>query len=359
MGYVHRDIKPENILLDRLGHLKLADFGSSVKLDSTGVVRSEMPVGTPDYVAPEVLTSLNSTGLLAGGYGAECDYWSLGILAYEMVYGSTPFSDERITGTYGNIMNFENSLKFPDSVAVSKDFQSLISQLLCKSSTRLNYNQLVNHTFFSAVDWNGLRQMVPPYVPVVTSLDDTSNFDDFSDDAIPPPTPRTPRAKEAFSGKNLPFIGFTFVKDAAVLEQSSSIWSGENPLQGELRLKNKEICELKRQLVDFDDLRRKNGSMDLLQQKTNRLQADRDALDKQLARSVRDADSLRRQLGAEKAARSVSESETVEAQEKMKAMAANYEKVADKERDRLVGEIEVPQRRRFVQEFQVEYNVFC
>ena len=162
MGY--RDVKPENILLDKLGHIKLADFGSAAKLDSSGLVRNAMAIGTQDCIAPDILTSLNNVCLLAGRYGMTCDYWSVGVMAYEMVYGSTPFRHEKKSVTIGNIMKFKNSLEFPTSKKVTPEFISLIKGLLCDSDSRLGYQELIKHHFFSTIDWNGMRETSKKFV---------------------------------------------------------------------------------------------------------------------------------------------------------------------------------------------------
>ncbi|XP_055940055.1 citron Rho-interacting kinase-like [Argiope bruennichi] len=209
MGYVHRDIKPDNILIDRTGHIKLADFGSSSKLNTHKLVTSSMPVGTPDYVAPEVLTAMNAGPASSKSYGIECDWWSLGIVAYEMVFGSTPFTSDTVLVTYNNIMNFKNALKFPPEASeVSNEMTDLIKNLLEEPLKRLSYDKLIVHPLFTDIDWNNIRHTLPPYVPLVSGIDDTSNFDDFE------PETRLYMSelvtKREFSGKNLPFVGFTY-----------------------------------------------------------------------------------------------------------------------------------------------------
>lgn len=343
MGYVHRDIKPENVLLDRLGHIKLADFGSSAKLDSSGVVRNEMAVGTADYIAPEVLTSINNTGLLAGGYGVECDYWSLGIMAFEMFYGSTPFGADKMSATYGNIMNFKDSFKFPTTKTASSEFTSLISGLLCETSKRLGYQQLLKHPFFSTIDWNGLREKSPPYVPVITSLDDTSNFDDFDSEAAFLHSTVDFSNTQDVGGRNLPFIGFTHVKETTPTTHVDSYASNEfkkkiDDLQIELGSKNQEIIELRKQRLEYEKEKSKQWNTDFLNQKIRRLEGERDELEKQLGQAQRQVEKHRRTLELERAERLKSEAQVVEM---VKSLKRNWEKLQEQELSKLQEEIQV------------------
>lgn len=127
MRFVHRDVKPDNMLLDARGHLKLADFGTCMRMDAAGMIHCRTAVGTPDYISPEVLQSQGDDKV---EYGRECDFWSVGVFLYEMLVGDTPFYADSLVGTYGNIMDHENCLAFPDDVEVSEAAKSLIRAFL-------------------------------------------------------------------------------------------------------------------------------------------------------------------------------------------------------------------------------------
>lgn len=214
MGFVHRDVKPDNMLLDKYGHLKLADFGTCMRMDEDGLVRSNNVVGTPDYISPEVLQSHGK-----GVYGRECDWWSVGIFVYEMLVGETPFYADSLLGTYNKIMYHENNLTFPPEVEISSEAKSLIQGLLCDRTKRLGRNsvdEIKNHKFFINDQWTfeNLRESAPPVVPELTGDDDTSNFDDYEKDESPEDVFAVPNN---FAGNHLPFIGFTYNSDYQLL----------------------------------------------------------------------------------------------------------------------------------------------
>jgi serine/threonine protein kinase len=124
------------------------------------VARANSFVGTEEYLAPEVIN--------ASGHSAPVDWWSYGILIYELITGTTPFKGVRRDETFDNIINAP--LKFPSKPAISEECQDLITQLLVKDpeqrlGTKLGAEDIKKHPFFRGINWALLRHETPPYIP--------------------------------------------------------------------------------------------------------------------------------------------------------------------------------------------------
>lgn len=269
MNLVHRDIKPDNILLDGNGHLKLTDFGlcksynhyhnhratlqynvpeetsvaeeqeeNSIEQRTQNLLQHHSKhiyqhgnnsqtttangslkdwqqyrknrqllystVGSPGYIAPEVL--------LRQGYGFECDWWSVGVIMYEMLYGMTPFFDENPVMILRKTIQWSKFLRFPKSGNVSPDAVDLMKRLLCGRAERLGSEQnggmaaIKSHPFFASVQWETIRQQEAPFEPELESETDSKYFDDFSH--CPDPSPITPFGGDASTFENFSFLRY-------------------------------------------------------------------------------------------------------------------------------------------------------
>jgi protein-serine/threonine kinase len=195
MGFIYRDLKPENILLHHTGHIMLSDFDLAKHSGVTGgrpaaILQSELNglplvdtrsctanfrtnsfVGTEEYIAPEVIRN--------SGHTSAVDWWTLGILIYEMIFATTPFKGRERTDTFNNIIGLP--VHFRELPKVSPAGKDIISRLLDKEEhTRLGSktgaSEVKQHKWFSKINWGLLRNTEPPIIPASSNGADTVNF---------------------------------------------------------------------------------------------------------------------------------------------------------------------------------------
>lgn len=226
---IHRDIKPDNVLIDKSGHIKLTDFGLSkisdkifqnnfqknLNLNNNNIKDNGKPshnknyscVGTAYYVAPEVLNKK--------GYGPEVDWWSLGVIFFEMLVGYVPFCSKETNEACYKVLNWKKYLKIPDTARMSKEAEDLIFKLINSPKRRLGANgaeEIKSHPFFYGFNWDNILNIKPPFIPFLRSEYDTSYFDVF--DKVESFYPHYNNKYKFKRRQNMEYLDYSFKNDS-------------------------------------------------------------------------------------------------------------------------------------------------